>query len=101
MSTRVHSEKSSWRLLLLEVKPPRREVCEGFDFTSAREEIKRSSGERVESDLASLEAPNGDVGTRGGTNFGKQIPVPLVLDLAISLLVACASSFLGLSRSTL
>ena len=78
-----------------------REVCEGFDFTSAREEIKRLSGERVESDLASLEAPNGDVGTRGGTNFGKQIPVPLILDLAISLLVACASSFLGLSRSTL
>ena len=42
------------------------EVCEGFDFISTREEIKRSSGERVESDLASLEAPNGDVGTHGG-----------------------------------
>jgi len=32
-------------------------------------------------------------------NFGKQILVPLVLDLLFSLLVACASSFLGLSRS--
>ena len=85
---------------------PKLVVCRGKFVRASisppqREEIKRSSGERVESDLASLEAPNGDVGTRGGTNFGKQIIVPLVLDLVISLLVACASSFLGLSRSTL
>jgi hypothetical protein len=43
-----------------------REVCEGFDFVSAREEIKKGSGERVESDPASLEAPNRDVGTHEG-----------------------------------
>jgi hypothetical protein len=42
------------------------EVCEGLDFASAREEIKKQSGERVESDQACLEAPNGDVGTREG-----------------------------------
>jgi hypothetical protein len=64
-----------------------REVCEGFDFVSAREEIKKGSGERVESDPASLEAPNRDVGTHEG-NFSKQILIPLVLDWLISLLVA-------------
>jgi hypothetical protein len=43
-----------------------REVFEGFDFASAREEIRRSSEERVESHPASLEATNGDVGTCEG-----------------------------------
>ena len=42
------------------------EVCEGFDFASARKEIKKWCGEKVESDSALLEAPNEDVGTLKG-----------------------------------